>query len=37
LGDGDDGDQMGEMGSDKEFDIEGVSSAAVCLLLMIEI
>jgi hypothetical protein len=32
LGNGDDGDQMGEMGGNKEFDIEGVSSTAVCSL-----
>jgi hypothetical protein len=36
-GDGDDGDRMGEMGGNKEFDVEGVSSAAVCLLLIIGI
>jgi len=37
LGDDDDRDCTGEMGGDKGFDIEGVSSAAVCLLLMIGI
>jgi len=35
MGDGDDGgDWMGAMGSDKTFEVEGVSGAAVCLLLM---
>lgn len=36
-GDGDDGDRTGEMGGDKEFDVEGVSGAAVCSLPMIGI
>jgi len=29
-GDGDDGDHTGEMGGDKEFEVEGVSDVAVC-------
>jgi len=37
LGDSDDGDRMGEMGSDKEFEVEGVSDAAVCLPLTVGI